>query len=274
MRRRNEEEAKKGLLIASYAEHVFMKAARSIPFTHRTLLSLRHPFTEHLRGRALKRTGGTKAEGTVQVNFLLRELMRVETVVDQWKRVGDIFDAKADVATFDETREAMCVSSAITVAIEALWGAIPKARPETLDEAAYHAFHCGLASWLFRVEDMGLLSVLAPAFHADYMVDAGDGEGVTFPAFALSMLELADNWVASRDIAEMTRLLQDARTHAVPAAAASRAASTSASAVGAPRRATAGLSELSECVYYSGGIMERTTLPNGAYRFDKVIVQS
>lgn len=200
--------------VESLTERVFVSVPRVISFSHRRLTSLRHPFLP-LAVECVQ----SKAKNTsYYIGKLLEALLESNNEVEKWNRVEYMFDSQMHNEDLDKKRTALLLSVDITIKIEALWTIALRGKKDNriLSEENYQHFHQFLYFSMFSIEDLSLVPGLIGPIKEDFEFDCGGGEGVTFEAFAVSMLEFADNWTVSRAPSDYALFLDNIAKKALP----------------------------------------------------------
>eukprot|EP00796_Vickermania_ingenoplastis_P013353 gene13353-9185_t len=203
----------KKFTVERLAERIFVTFPRVISFSHRNLSSLRHPYLplalESVRDMASNQNG--------IVNGLLEALLESQQESEKWGRVEQMFDTKMDNEDLDSRRTSVMLSFDVTSKIEALW-AIAQGGKESslLSMENYHYLQQFLYSAVFELDDVSLIPATLNATKDDYDFDSRGRDGVTFEAFAVSMLEFADNWTPSRETRDYVSFLQSIINKKVP----------------------------------------------------------
>lgn len=195
----------KKFTVERLAERVFVSFPRVISFSHRTLGSLRHPFLPLV----LESVRDTYSSQNGIVNGLLEALLECQQESEKWGRVEQMFDSKMDNQDLDSKRSSIMLSFDIASKIEALWTiALGGTDSDMINEECYQSFHQFLYFSVFEFDDVSLIPATLSAIKDDFEFDSRGREGVTFEAFAVSILEFVDNWTKTREIRDYVSFLQ------------------------------------------------------------------
>lgn len=187
------------------AERVFVSFPRAISFSHRNVSSLRHPFLP----LALECIRTKRSASKSVVNEILEALLESNNEAPKWERVSQMFDSQMHNEDLDKKRSELMVSGEITSKIESLWSiALAGSVNELLFEEDYKYFHQYLYSYVLDASDLSLIPATIGPIMEDFEFDCRGREGVTFEAFAVSMLEFADNWTNSRNVRDYALFLE------------------------------------------------------------------
>lgn len=181
--------------VENFAERVFISRPRLFSFSHRVLTSLRHPYlsvvVELVDSEAFRKKD--------RVGELLGALVQSRDEEHKWNRVASMFDLKLTAEEVDGFRRKISLNHEIGVYIEKIWSRLGGITNKVIKEDEYRAFHYKLYSYLLNIDSVNVISSSSVAVSEDYAYDKRDNVGVTFGSFAVSMLELADNWTKTRE---------------------------------------------------------------------------
>lgn len=192
------------------AKIVFVEAPRTFSFSHRPPGSLRHPYLPFVLD--LMETVPVHK----RVECILEAFLDAKNEAEKWKRVGAVFDAKMSSPEFDKKRTEILTSAEVMVRVEALWSLLGGTQGSFLTNDVYRQFHTRLYSILLGSDDVSLAAATITAVNEDYAYDARDFAGISYGSFALSVLEVADNWTKSRQPTEYAAFFQRILDSLVP----------------------------------------------------------
>ncbi|AIO00942.1 hypothetical protein LPMP_320550 [Leishmania panamensis] len=183
--------------VEKLVELVFIKSPRTLSFSHRSLGSLRHPYSSLICEMSAAFTS-TKDK----ITYLLEAFSDAKAEMQIWMRVERIFDSKLADVLMEKMKFELLLSSELLHRFEVLWSRLGGVSGGIISEDAYKQFQQLLYVVLFGIEDMALLPATRQFILEDYQYDSRGNIGVDFGSFANSMLELVDNWTRSRIVAD------------------------------------------------------------------------
>lgn len=184
------------------AERVFVESPRTFSFSHRQPGSLRHPYLS-LVVDLVECIPAHK-----RVESILEALLDAKDEGGKWQRVGAIFDSKIEAPEIDKRRMEILTSPEVMSKIESLWSLLGGTQGSFLTVDIYRRFHALMYAVILGSDDVSLTAATITTVNEDYAYDARDFAGVSYGSFALSMLEIADNWTKSRNPADYAAFLQ------------------------------------------------------------------
>ncbi|EAN80320.1 uncharacterized protein TEOVI_000714600 [Trypanosoma equiperdum] len=191
--------------VENLAERVFVWSPRLFSFSHRTLSSIRHPYIAVVND--MVDSGGHKK--SKRVELLLGALTESRDEEKKWMRISLMFDSMLTADVVDKLRRKVSLNIDVMMRIEVLWNGLGGVAHEVVKEDGYKAFHYKLYSYLLNIDDVSVVTSTSTAISEDYAYDERGNNGVTFEFFAVSMLELADNWTRTRDTNDFVNFLTD-----------------------------------------------------------------
>lgn len=195
------------------AERIFVSFPRVISFSHRNLSSLRHPFLS----LAVESVRAMTSNHSSYISGLLEALLESQQEADKWGRVELMFDSQMHNPDLDSRRSNVMLSFEVTSKIEALWSiALGGKSSNLLTEDSYQYFQQFLYFYVFGVDDVSLIPATLSATKEDFEFDSRGREGVTFEAFAVSMMEFVDNWTNTRETRDYVLFLEGIVNKAIP----------------------------------------------------------
>jgi hypothetical protein len=183
--------------VEKLVERVFIKKPRTLSFSHRSIGSLRHPYTQLVYEASF----GSNARGD-RVTYLLEALLDAKKEKEHWQRVERIFDSKLGDEHMEKMKLDLLFSPELIESFEVLWSCIGGISGGFLTEEAYRQFQQQLYFTLLDVNDIALVPATMQFIQEDMHSDCQNEAGLDFGGFATSMLELADNWTPSRNTAD------------------------------------------------------------------------
>lgn len=186
------------------ALRVFVKAPRTFSFSHRKPTSLRHPYLPLL----VQLADEANMPPNARVGFVLEALLNGKSEIEKWDRVAAVFDIKMNSPELEKARLALLVAPDVMARVEAMWSRIGGSQGSFLSNDVYRQLHGQLYPILTGCDDVSLTAATLAAVNEDYAYDARDLAGASFGSFGLSLLEIADNWVPSRNPADYAAFLQ------------------------------------------------------------------
>ncbi|GET91381.1 hypothetical protein, conserved [Leishmania tarentolae] len=179
--------------VENLVELVFIERPRTLSFSHRSLGSLRHPYSSLIYESSSARTSTQR-----KIAYLLEVFLEAKSEKKNWLRVERIFDSVLGDDLMEKVKIDLLFSSELLQRFEVLWCRLGGVADGMISEDAYKQFHQQLYFTLFEVEHMTLLPATMHFILEDYQYDSRGKNGIAFGSFANSMLELADNWTPSR----------------------------------------------------------------------------
>ncbi|CAG9580019.1 conserved hypothetical protein [Leishmania major strain Friedlin] len=183
--------------VEKLVELVFIGRPRTLSFSHRSLGSLRHPYSS-----LICETSAACASTQDKIMYLLEVFLEAKAEKKAWMRVERIFDSMLGDALMEKMKLGLLLSSELLQRFEVLWIRLGGVNGGFIFEDAYKQFHQHLYFTLFGIEQMTLLPATMQFILEDYQYDSHDKSGIDFGSFAHSMLELADNWAGSREVTD------------------------------------------------------------------------
>ncbi|RNF04626.1 uncharacterized protein Tco025E_07935 [Trypanosoma conorhini] len=193
--------------VENFAERVFISNPRLFSFSHRGLVSLRHPYTAVV----VDMVDSDPSRKVNRLEELLGALLQSRDEERKWTRVATMFDTKLTGEEIDAFRRKISLNPQIRLCIEALWVYLGGLFNGVVLEDEYKAFHFKLYSYLLRIDSVSVVTSTSAAILEDFAYDKRGAVGVEFGSFAISMLELADNWTRTRELEEYIHFLRDIR---------------------------------------------------------------
>nr|CCC95900.1 unnamed protein product [Trypanosoma congolense IL3000] len=187
------------------AERVFVWCPRLFSFSHRVLSSVRHPYL----AVTLDRVDYDGRKRNNRIELLLGALTESRDEENKWTRVAQMFDSMLTADVLDKLRRKVALSADVMICIETLWNGVGGVVHGILKEDDYKALHYKLYSFLLNIDDVNVVTSSSAAISEDFIYDQRNNVGVTFEYFAISMLELADNWTRTRDVSDYINFLRD-----------------------------------------------------------------
>ncbi|KAH8613409.1 hypothetical protein ERJ75_000793200 [Trypanosoma vivax] len=191
--------------VEGLVERVFISSPRVFSFSHRVLPSIRHPYIAVILD--MVNSDGYKKASRVEV--LLGALTEYRDEERKWTRVGSMFDTKLTAEMIDTFRRKVSLDMDVMMCIEKLWNNLGGPICGAVREEEYRAFHYKLFSYLLNIDDVSVVTSTSTAIAEDYVYDERNNNGVVFESFAISVLELADNWTKSREVRDFVHFLTD-----------------------------------------------------------------
>ncbi|KAG5470446.1 hypothetical protein LSCM1_01690 [Leishmania martiniquensis] len=185
------------LSVEKLVELVFIKSPRTLSFSHRSLGSLRHPYS-----RLIFEATATLTSTRSKITYLLEAFLDAKAEKQTWIRVERIFDSMLGDALMEKMKLDLLLSSELLQRFEVLWSRLGGVASGVISEDTYKQFQQLLYFTLFGIEDMALLPATMQFILEDYQCDSRGKGVIDFGGFANSVLELADNWTQSRTVAD------------------------------------------------------------------------
>ena len=197
-------------------ERLFSSHPRLVPFSHRPLCSLRHPYTRHCaleagtprraksRGHSLGGAGGAASSVGPQQDaasfagrLRFRQPAAAQAEEKKWTELAhlaDLVSAEGEVAA---RRVGILRSSAFLRAVDELWQAAVAG--VTMTKAEHTDVTC--AAWrlfagCYMEPGSDFFTIMMRGSELDWVVDSGGAARLAYGEFAVSVLELADNWTS------------------------------------------------------------------------------
>lgn len=189
--------------VESGAQWVFLSHTRLVPFSHRCLASLRHPYIPFCLAQVdteshkPKRNWHTKGERMCELLTEGTFSFRVEE--ERWLQIGAMYDKVWAEESLTKQRSSALECNELRNVFEAWWCAIGGTTSKGISEQLYKQLHSAVWSKVIGIEDSTLGVVLQKAIDRDWIFDSAGSKSVSYGRFMLSMFELADNWVPSSD---------------------------------------------------------------------------
>lgn len=178
-------------------ERVFIRKPRTFSFSHRSTGSLRHPYTQLIYEASF----GANARSD-RLTYMLEAFLDAKKEKEHWQRVERIFDSKLADEHMEKMKLDLLFSPELLQCFEVLWSRIGGVSGGYLSEEAYRQFQQQLYSTLLDINDIALVPATMQFIQEDLHNDCQSDAGLDFAGFATSMLELADNWTATRNVAD------------------------------------------------------------------------
>ncbi|ESL08420.1 hypothetical protein TRSC58_03877 [Trypanosoma rangeli SC58] len=191
--------------VESFAERIFISNPRLFSFSHRVLLSLRHPYTAVV----VDVIDSDPSRKKDRLEEILGALLQSRDEERKWMRVATMFDSKLTAEEIDVFRRKISLNPEIRLCIETLWTQVGGISNGVVLEEDYKAFHVSLYSYLLRIDSVSVATSSSAAILEDFNYDKRGAVGVDFGSFAISMLELADNWTRTRELEEYIHFFTD-----------------------------------------------------------------
>ncbi|KAG5470859.1 hypothetical protein CUR178_02165 [Leishmania enriettii] len=185
------------LSVEKLVEFVFIKSPRTLSFSHRSMGSLRHPYS-----RLIFEVAAACTTNRSKITYLLEALLEAKAEKQNWMRAERIFDSMLGDSLMEKMKLDLLLSSELLQRFEVLWSRLGGAAGGVVSEDTYKQFQQQLYFTLFEIEDMALLPATMQFILEDYHYDSRGKGVIDFGGFANSMLELADNWTQSRAVAD------------------------------------------------------------------------
>eukprot|EP01059_Diplonema_ambulator_P013218 TRINITY_DN23740_c0_g1_i1.p1 TRINITY_DN23740_c0_g1~~TRINITY_DN23740_c0_g1_i1.p1 ORF type:complete len:340 (+),score=41.67 TRINITY_DN23740_c0_g1_i1:106-1125(+) len=184
-------------------ERLFNTHPRIVPFTHRPIYSVRHPFVRHTtldHGVPKRRRGKSIHEDDIMSRLKCKNPVTVQQDEYKWVELGHLFDAISSEDEVAKRRQDIACSAEFQAGVDELWGKA-EVHNGLMTKSCYMDITC--VGWKLFVSpfcDHGSdqFKVMIRGAEADYQVDAHPTDnGVDFGTFTVSILELVDNWAES-----------------------------------------------------------------------------
>ena len=206
-------------------DRVFNTHQRIFPFSHRPLLSIRHPFVRHsvmeysqqltsqgspncLIGNTITRRGKTipRIESSGQISLLNRLKPRSSQLVQseerKWVEISHLFDVIALEDELLNRRAAILSNSLFCRQVDRIWSALVLPKQVNMSQSTYIDINCQM--WRLFIgkysnHSTELFNIITSSGEADWHTDSSStsGTGLTYGDFTISLLEVADNWCES-----------------------------------------------------------------------------
>eukprot|EP01062_Namystynia_karyoxenos_P056901 TRINITY_DN47837_c0_g1_i1.p1 TRINITY_DN47837_c0_g1~~TRINITY_DN47837_c0_g1_i1.p1 ORF type:complete len:498 (+),score=97.39 TRINITY_DN47837_c0_g1_i1:72-1565(+) len=203
-------------------DRLFVTHPRTAPFSHRPILSTRHPYLryvlleEPLRAQQAHQQKRPPRRRQQEVSPPSTRAQRLQPHSQshmaeeerKWADLGHLFDVIALEDEVQARRTELLTAQPFVEAVDRLWAEVVPQRQRRLAHDAYLRLHN--AFWATHVapgaaSDADLVSprqeqrllrhAMLQSGAADWIVDSAGQEGVSYEHFQMSMFELADNWV-------------------------------------------------------------------------------
>lgn len=192
--------------IESLGERVFLTSPRMFSFSHRCATSVRHPFVPSavttLTAEAEQRSAASKKGGGMSTTAKaerMSEYFADSTEEDKWKAVAKMLDSVLFEKDISQRRQLAIENATLRRALETWWCKAGGTPTRGITEESYKHIHNLVYRDLLNVNDVCMHGIITKSISHDWQWDsAGKGE-VDFGRWYMSLLEIADNWVASCD---------------------------------------------------------------------------
>jgi len=202
-------------------EYLFVTRPRFLSFSHRTIHSLRHPrtaFIQYLEESGINNnnpvvaTNGTttgmitsRRGRRASIDRPVKKLERLDLSTNvayreeeefTWVEIGHVFDSVCFEPGTELVAKCECVLQpwAVHRQVELWWNFLGCGKDRMTVEM-YTALHRALFSTLMQEPISEIpLQILKNSIDVDWVVDSRGGSSVSYGQFAMSMLEIADNW--------------------------------------------------------------------------------
>lgn len=190
-----EKTAKVGM-IERLGERVFVTSPRMLSFSHRSQISLRHPYLPYLLSQVeSEHTKPTKRGAVVTRGELLVENLQDVDDDERWRAVARMIDSKMFEKDISQRRQHALENAALRRALETWWCKAGGTTSKGVSEESYRQIHNAMFREILNVHDLTLHAIVTKSVSQDWLVDSeGKGE-VSFGRWYVSLLEIADNWV-------------------------------------------------------------------------------
>jgi hypothetical protein len=185
------------------AERVFVSHPRMFSFSHRNLQSLRHPYlpaaVAQVEAELARVKRNWQSRGERLSDLLTEGTSHIRIEETRWRLIGQMLDGVLGEQDISDRRQLVIENPTLRRSLENWWCKVGGSTGKGVEEAAYKRVHQGLYTAVLQLQDTSLQGVINKAIDADWVVDSeGSGE-VPFGRFYLSLLEIADNWIARCD---------------------------------------------------------------------------
>ena len=190
------EKTAKGGMIERLGERVFVTSPRMLSFSHRSQISLRHPYLPYLVSQVEAEQGKTTKRGAVSTRgeMLVENLQDVDDD-ERWRAVARMIDSKMFEKDISQRRQHALENAALRRALETWWCKAGGTTTKGVSEESYRQIHNAMFREILNVHDLTLHAIVTKSVSQDWLVDSeGKGE-VPFGRWYVSLLEIADNWV-------------------------------------------------------------------------------
>ncbi|KAH9578626.1 hypothetical protein LSM04_000955 [Trypanosoma melophagium] len=203
---------KSGWSVENFAERIFISSPRLFSFSHRVLGSLRHPYVVVVVDLLDSDSYASKN----RVEEFMGALLQSRDEEEKWARVASMFDSKLTAEEVDALRRKVSLNAEIKISIEALWDGLGGVSNGLIKEDDYKTFHFKMYSYLLGIDNVSAITATSAAVSEDFIYDKRGSNGVPFGSFAVSMLELADNWTRTRKPEDYVRFLNEVCENCLP----------------------------------------------------------
>lgn len=176
-------------LVSAFTSHVFLKAAKCFPFSHRSTESLRHPSSSLAK---LCRAAEPEASGDP------------EDYCTCWNRVAVAFETKTHSDLIAQCRTNLLLNELILTTLEKAWSSVPRNANDLIMFPEYK----WIEDSLWKSVGLDSTGLFDRVLLEDFTYDCHGLEGVSFASFCLSMLEVADTWTPSRKSSDYAAFLE------------------------------------------------------------------
>ncbi|EKF33147.1 hypothetical protein MOQ_002991 [Trypanosoma cruzi marinkellei] len=190
--------------VENLAERIFISSPRLFSFSHRGLVSLRHPYTSVV----LDLVDSDAYRKKDRLEELLGALLQSRDEERKWERVAKMFDTKLTAEEIDSFRRKISLHREIRLCIEELWADLGGISNGVILEDSHKVFHFRLYSYILRIDNVSVVTSTSASISEDFTYDKRGAVGVEFGSFAVSILELADNWTKTREVEEYIHFLR------------------------------------------------------------------
>ena len=192
-------------------ERLFSTQARLVPFSHRPLFSIRHPYVHHCTlscGNARKRrmaSTDSRVSVTNSANIVqklkFKNPAQVQAEERKWVELAHLVDVVALEDEVCRRRTGILTSGVFLKELDVLWqAAVGTDTAATMPKPAYIDVTCAACKlFLGQYTDHGTeyFSIMMRGAESDWETDANGRESISYGDFSVSMLELVDNWTSS-----------------------------------------------------------------------------
>ncbi|ORC88449.1 uncharacterized protein TM35_000173210 [Trypanosoma theileri] len=203
---------KVGWTVENFAERIFISSPRLFSFSHRVLGSLRHPYVVVV----VDLLNSNSCANKNRVEEFMGAFLQSREEEEKWGRVASMFDSKLTAEEVDTLRRKVSLNADIRISIEALWSGLGGVSNGVVKEDDYNTFHFRMYSYLLGIDNVSAITSTSASVLEDFIYDKRGGNGVPFGSFAVSMLELADNWTRTRKPDDYVRFLNDVHDNCLP----------------------------------------------------------
>eukprot|EP01065_Artemidia_motanka_P004195 TRINITY_DN1200_c2_g1_i1.p1 TRINITY_DN1200_c2_g1~~TRINITY_DN1200_c2_g1_i1.p1 ORF type:complete len:425 (+),score=45.33 TRINITY_DN1200_c2_g1_i1:50-1276(+) len=207
-------------------DRLFVSQPRTISFSHRPLLSMRHPYLRHvlLDDLPKRSTKGKTRRQSVREKMPTTKAQRLQPTSPQlmaeeerkWADLGHLFDVIALEDEVLQRRTLLLSADPFTVAVDRLWSHLVPTSDPYLRFQGYMRLHCCVwerfvapvtspavstvdaddsPARSMKAEQRLVQQCYTQSAAADWVVDSQGREGVPYESLLMSLYELTDNWV-------------------------------------------------------------------------------